>query len=43
MILNLLYFSIEKVWKMIFKNVWEPCLNAGNGCTTLGKELCLVL
>jgi len=23
--IKLLKFSIKKVWKMIFKNAWEPC------------------
>ena len=22
-------FSIEQVWKRIFKNVWEPCVMCG--------------
>ena len=24
-LLKFFWFSIEKVWTMIFKNVWEPC------------------
>jgi len=24
--IELFKFSVEKVWKMIFKHVWEPCL-----------------
>jgi len=25
-VIELLKFSIEKVWKMIFLNAWEPCV-----------------
>jgi len=29
--LNLVLKSVENVWKMIFKNTWEPCLISGLG------------
>jgi len=25
-------FSIEKVWKMVFEKVWEPCSMSLRGC-----------